>query len=156
LIAPLPDGRARLRRGPFFTASSREKYQLVQGNYPRLELSSPSDNVVDLAQHHVWLLEVDVRLAHSSAFLLSHSQPAQPSPTGTGDPYEAVSAAGPVTGAELAARTGTAEAYVSRWLVHQAAGGYLEYDPTTSRYSLPPEHAAAWPTSARHIHCSRP
>jgi 2-polyprenyl-3-methyl-5-hydroxy-6-metoxy-1,4-benzoquinol methylase len=57
--------------------------------------------------------------------------------------YESLTNDGPATPAELARRTGTVQAYVRPWLVNQAAGGYLEYDASTGRYSLPPEHAAA-------------
>jgi SAM-dependent methyltransferase len=57
--------------------------------------------------------------------------------------YRAMAAAGPLTPGELAGRTGTTERYVREWLNGQAAGGYVEYDPTTGRYSLPPEHAVA-------------
>ncbi len=56
--------------------------------------------------------------------------------------YEALADAGPVTSEELARRTGTHERYVREWLLNQAAGGYVEYDPTSGRYTLPPEHAA--------------
>ena len=55
--------------------------------------------------------------------------------------YDAL-AAGPLTSAELAQRTGTHERYCREWLLAQAAGGYLDYDLTSGRYSLPPEHAA--------------
>ncbi|HLZ29463.1 MAG TPA: methyltransferase domain-containing protein [Chloroflexota bacterium] len=57
--------------------------------------------------------------------------------------YGALTDDGPATPTELAQRTGTAEPYVHPWLVNQAAGGYLDFDATTGRYSLPPEHAAA-------------
>jgi SAM-dependent methyltransferase len=57
--------------------------------------------------------------------------------------YRALAGAGPLTPAELAQRTGTAERYVREWLNAQAAGGYVDYDPDSSRYSLPAEHAAA-------------
>jgi SAM-dependent methyltransferase len=57
--------------------------------------------------------------------------------------YEAMAGAGPLTPGELAAQTGTAERYVREWLVNQAAGGYVEYDPATGRFTLPPEHAVA-------------
>lgn len=50
---------------------------------------------------------------------------------------------GPVTAAELAKRTETSERYVREWLDGQAAAGYVEYDATTRRYSLPVEHAIA-------------
>lgn len=39
--------------------------------------------------------------------------------------YRALAGAGPVTPAELAARTGTAERYVREWLNAQAAGSYV-------------------------------
>lgn len=57
--------------------------------------------------------------------------------------YRAMAGAGPLTAAELAARTGTAERYVQDWLDNQAAGGYVTYDPATGRYELPMEHAIA-------------
>ena len=57
--------------------------------------------------------------------------------------YRALAGAGPLTPAELAERTGTAEHYAREWLNAQAAGGYVEYDPATRRYTLPPEQAVA-------------
>jgi SAM-dependent methyltransferase len=51
--------------------------------------------------------------------------------------------AGAITPGELAKRTGTAERYVREWLNAQAAGGYVEYDPATERYRLPPEQTVA-------------
>src|SRR5436309_5111065 len=57
--------------------------------------------------------------------------------------YRALAAAGALTPAELARRTGTAERYVREWLNAQAAGGYVAYDATEGRYSLPPEQAVA-------------
>jgi SAM-dependent methyltransferase len=56
--------------------------------------------------------------------------------------YDALADAGPLTSSELARRTGTHERYCREWLLAQAAGGYLDYDPASGRYSLPPEHAA--------------
>lgn len=47
----------------------------------------------------------------------------------------------PMTPAELAKRTATDERYVSEWLASQAAGGYIDYDRTTEKYSLNPEQA---------------
>jgi 2-polyprenyl-3-methyl-5-hydroxy-6-metoxy-1,4-benzoquinol methylase len=60
--------------------------------------------------------------------------------------YRALQASGPVTSAELAARTGTVERYVREWLEHHAASGLLEVDdpaagPLERRYRLPPGHA---------------
>src|SRR5262249_19530449 len=47
------------------------------------------------------------------------------------------------TPAELAGRTGTAERYVREWLLNQAAGGHLAYDPAEGTYALPDEQALA-------------
>jgi ubiquinone/menaquinone biosynthesis C-methylase UbiE len=47
----------------------------------------------------------------------------------------------PLTSAELAKRTATDERYVSEWLASQAAGGYIDYDRITEKYSLNPEQA---------------
>jgi 2-polyprenyl-3-methyl-5-hydroxy-6-metoxy-1,4-benzoquinol methylase len=57
--------------------------------------------------------------------------------------YKAMAGAGPIDSAELAAMTGTHERYVREWLSAQAAGGFVEYDPATNRFTLPPEHAMA-------------
>src|ERR1051326_331159 len=68
--------------------------------------------------------------------------------------YRALAGAGPLTPEELASRTGTRgggrgrrpgtrERYVREWLNTQAAGGYVEYDPASGRYTLPPEQAMA-------------
>ena len=57
--------------------------------------------------------------------------------------YRALASAGPLTPAELAKRTDTAERYVREWLNAQAAGAYVTYDPDSGRYTLPAEHAIA-------------
>src|SRR6476469_13992 len=57
--------------------------------------------------------------------------------------YYTTMAGGPVTPAQLAASTGTGEPYAREWLNAQAAGGYVEYDATAGRYTLPPEQTAA-------------
>ena len=57
--------------------------------------------------------------------------------------YRALARRGALTPGELAAETETAERYVREWLNAQAAGGYVEYEPETGRYSLPPEQTAA-------------
>jgi SAM-dependent methyltransferase len=55
---------------------------------------------------------------------------------------------GPLTSAELAARTGTHERYVREWARSQAAGGYLTHHPGASaaddRFGLAPEQALAF------------
>ena len=57
--------------------------------------------------------------------------------------YKALAAAGPLTPAELARNTGTAERYVREWLNAQAAAGYATYDAGSGRYYLLPEQASA-------------
>ena len=57
--------------------------------------------------------------------------------------YEALANAGAVTSAELAELTNTHERYVREWLINQAAGGYVDYDSATERYSLGAEQAVA-------------
>ena len=57
--------------------------------------------------------------------------------------YRALAGAGPLTPADLAARTGAAERYIREWLNAQAAGGYVDYDPGSGCYTLPPEQAIA-------------
>jgi SAM-dependent methyltransferase len=57
--------------------------------------------------------------------------------------YKAMSGAGPMTSAELAKKTRTAERYVREWLASQAAGGFVTYDAATGKYTLPPEQALA-------------
>ena len=57
--------------------------------------------------------------------------------------YRALAGAGPLSPAELAERTGTAERYVREWMNAQAAGGYAEYEPDGGHYTLPPEQTVA-------------
>jgi ubiquinone/menaquinone biosynthesis C-methylase UbiE len=54
--------------------------------------------------------------------------------------YKALSH-GPVSAAELAAKTGTDERYLREWLASQAAGGYITYDEKTEKFSLNEEQA---------------
>ncbi|KUI12991.1 SAM-dependent methyltransferase [Mycobacterium sp. GA-1285] len=46
-----------------------------------------------------------------------------------------------LTADELAQRTGTKERYVREWLGNQGAGGYVQFDPESDRWSLTPEQA---------------
>jgi SAM-dependent methyltransferase len=50
---------------------------------------------------------------------------------------------GSATPRELAARMSLNERYTREWLGGMATAGYLEYDSTTNRFTLPFEHAAA-------------
>lgn len=55
--------------------------------------------------------------------------------------YKTLRAEGPMTSAELAAKTGLAERYLREWLSAQAASNYLSYNPATSQFELLPEQA---------------
>jgi hypothetical protein len=55
---------------------------------------------------------------------------------------------GPMTPTELAAKTNVAERYAREWLSHQAASGYVEYEPATGKFTLPPEHGTVDPQCA--------
>ena len=57
--------------------------------------------------------------------------------------YKAMADGEPLSAGELAERTETDERYVREWLCAQAASGYVEYDPATERFRLPPEQAFA-------------
>ena len=52
-------------------------------------------------------------------------------------------ATGPASAGELAERTQTSPRYIAEWLRGQAAGGYVEYDPATQRYSMTEEQSFA-------------
>jgi SAM-dependent methyltransferase len=54
--------------------------------------------------------------------------------------YKAL-ATGPMTSAELAAKTDTDERYLREWLASQAAGGYIMYDAASNTFSLTEEQA---------------
>lgn len=57
--------------------------------------------------------------------------------------YEALADSDGLTPAELAEKTGTTERYIREWLVNQAAGDYVHYDPVSGKYSMLPEQAVA-------------
>ena len=57
--------------------------------------------------------------------------------------YKAMAHAGPLSSHEVADRAGVAERSVREWLRNQAAGGYVEFDAASDRYTLPDEHALA-------------
>jgi SAM-dependent methyltransferase len=46
-----------------------------------------------------------------------------------------------MTASELAKKANIAERYAREWLSHQAASGYIAYDPDTASFSLSPEQA---------------
>ncbi|MDD7965646.1 class I SAM-dependent methyltransferase [Actinomycetospora lemnae] len=55
--------------------------------------------------------------------------------------YRVLADTGPLTSADLAERSGTAERYVREWANAQAASGFLRYDADAGTYELPPEQA---------------
>ena len=57
--------------------------------------------------------------------------------------FKDLAAHGPATSDELASRMGMNERYAREWLGGMASAGYLEYEPATRRFTLPPEHAPA-------------
>src|SRR6266567_822845 len=57
--------------------------------------------------------------------------------------FKDLAAKGPATSVELAERNSIQERYAREWLRGLASAGYLEYDPSTHRYRLPPEQAMA-------------
>src|SRR3954451_2947196 len=56
--------------------------------------------------------------------------------------YKAL-AEGPMSSAQLAAKTKTDERYVREWLGSQAAGGYVTYSEGTDKFGLSTEQAFA-------------
>jgi 2-polyprenyl-3-methyl-5-hydroxy-6-metoxy-1,4-benzoquinol methylase len=55
--------------------------------------------------------------------------------------YKTLHERGQMTAAELAAAAGVNKRYLLEWLSHQAASNYLSYEPTTGKFTLPPEQA---------------
>jgi ubiquinone/menaquinone biosynthesis C-methylase UbiE len=56
--------------------------------------------------------------------------------------FDVMSQSPPATSDELAARTGLNERYVREWLGAMVTARVVTIDPASSRFSLPPEHAA--------------
>lgn len=57
--------------------------------------------------------------------------------------WKDLAANGPSTSTELAGRTGVHERYAREWLGGMASAGYVDYDPATKRFTLPPERVPA-------------
>ena len=55
------------------------------------------------------------------------------------DLYSALAEISPATSRELADNTGMDERYLREWLCANVAGGYVDYEPETGRFSLNPE-----------------
>lgn len=56
--------------------------------------------------------------------------------------WKAMAGAGALSPGEMGERAGVAEPYAREWLKHQAASGYVVYDPPTGRFELPAAVAA--------------
>jgi SAM-dependent methyltransferase len=66
--------------------------------------------------------------------------------------YRAMGDGVPVTPAQLAQRTGTAERYIREWLNANAAGNFVEYDAADGTYFMTPEQALALAQDDTPIH----
>lgn len=55
--------------------------------------------------------------------------------------YKTLHANGPLTSDQLATKANIAERYAREWLSHQAASGYVTYDPEAGTFALSPEQA---------------
>jgi 2-polyprenyl-3-methyl-5-hydroxy-6-metoxy-1,4-benzoquinol methylase len=55
--------------------------------------------------------------------------------------YKILQSRGPMSSLELSTAAQVDERYLREWLSHQAASNYLTYDPTSKKFSLPPEQA---------------
>lgn len=62
--------------------------------------------------------------------------------------FDVMSNMPPASSEEIAERAGLNERYVREWLGAMVTGRVVEVDPTSTRYSLPPEHAAFLTRSA--------
>lgn len=56
--------------------------------------------------------------------------------------FKAMANLGPVTLEQLAQHTGLQSRYLREWLGAMVTADYIDYDPATGQYLLPPEHAA--------------
>lgn len=62
--------------------------------------------------------------------------------------YQALSENGPLSSAELAARTGLKERYLREWLSAQAASKYITCEPITEKFSMTPEQSFVFANQA--------
>jgi SAM-dependent methyltransferase len=57
--------------------------------------------------------------------------------------FDTMAALPPSTSEEIAAKAGLNERYVREWLNAMTVGRFVDYDPASKTYLLPPEHAAS-------------
>ncbi|MER6290675.1 class I SAM-dependent methyltransferase [Streptomyces sviceus] len=62
--------------------------------------------------------------------------------------FDTLAALPPSSSADIAKAAELDERYVREWLGGMVVGGFVEYEPDTGSYSLPPEHAASLTTAA--------
>ena len=66
--------------------------------------------------------------------------------------YRSMGDGKPVTPAELAKKTGTAERYIREWLNANAAGQLVQYDAKSEKFSMTPEQALVLATDDSPVH----
>jgi SAM-dependent methyltransferase len=99
-------------------------------------MSTPTTTAIDEARLEAFMgrLVTDMGAAMSAPLVLLGDQLGL---------YRAMADAGPLSSTDLAEKVGVRERYVREWLANQVAGAYVEHDPATDLYTLPPEHALA-------------
>lgn len=96
--------------------------------------ASTPDPTIDPSAVEAFAFQVGTDLGAALGVLLAH----------LGDQlglWRELSRSGQTTPDQLAAATGTNERMIREWLSAQAAAGYVIYDPATSQFELPAEHA---------------
>src|ERR1700689_2507394 len=99
-------------------------------------MSTPAPQAIDQAKLHEFVMKAggEMGAAMNAALIV------------VGDKlglYKAMAGAGRITSGELATKTKTTERYVREWLSAQAAGGFVTYDASSGKFTLPPEQAMA-------------
>ena len=57
------------------------------------------------------------------------------------DLFNSLKKVGPITSEELSAKTKYSERYMREWLECMTVNGYIDYDPSTNKFSISEEHA---------------
>ncbi len=66
--------------------------------------------------------------------------------------YRSLAEIGPASSQALSGKTGLDERYIREWLSANAAGGYVEYDAASAKFSMTPEQTVLF-ASEGHPHC---
>jgi SAM-dependent methyltransferase len=110
------------------------KYHIL---HDKIMQSEKSSNKIDEQKLHEFMLKAvgDIGSTMSAMLLIIGDRLGL---------YKAMSESGkPITSEELAKKTNTNERLVREWLANQAAGGYLTYNSSDRKYTLPPEQSMA-------------